>query len=377
MDKILIVGHGSSRYLKLEEMLNQFGMACALPSYTHSLLPQEVTQKLIQASKKNASNAQVAKIRHVTDVVEASCAELTYAQSRPKKIWGNLAFDVLLGNIDQPLWGWADEQAIHVLEYWAQFDEDMAFVLAYDRPDDLIQHMLLQQQAGQMSEDGLGQHLQEWVAYNKALLAFYQKYPNRCLLVNATQMLTSANQGVQSIAQKIEWQVEIDTMSSPVAAATVEHELSQIQPLVDHLIEQVIEQQPQVAQLFDRMQQAADFPLVIKHKPTSALMLLQGVLGQHAHSKQIENQLQDAKGQNATLAAQIQKNTHDHQQAVAMHQRQLHDQQTENQLVIAQLHQTQEALEKYYLENQRLKSEHSQAIQPAKPIYYGAAERVK
>lgn len=271
-------------------------------------------------------------------------------------------------------------------------------------------------------------------------------------------------------------------MSSPVTAATVEHELSQIQPLVDHLIEQVIEQQPQVAQLFDRMQQAADFPLVIKRKPTSALMLLQGVLGQHAHSKQIENQLQDAKGQNATLTAQIQKNTHDHQQAVAMHQRQLHDQQTENQLVIAQLHQTQEALEKhymtaqqaqeqlqtvkqeaqnikqqaaqlaqskqqleqkvqeqqtkaeqeiaqykqqakkaqtefvglqnqfnqlqnnqqihhlakqenemliaqlhqvqeelekYYLENQRLKSEHSQAIQPAKPIYYGAAERVK
>lgn len=363
--------------LSWKEMLNQFGMACALPSYTHSLLPQEVTQKLIQASKKNASNAQVAKIRHVTDVVEASCAELTYVQSRPKKIWGNLAFDVLLGNIDQPLWGWADEQAIHVLEYWAQFDEDMAFVLAYDRPDDLIQHMLLQQQAGQMSEDELGQHLQEWVAYNKALLTFYQKYPNRCLLVNATQMLTSANQGVQSIAQKIEWQVEIDTMSSPVAAATVEHELSQIQPLVDHLIEQVIEQQPQVAQLFDRMQQAADFPLIIKRKPTSALMLLQGVLGQHAHSKQIENQLQDAKGQNATLTAQIQKNTHDHQQAVAMHQRQLHDQQTENQLVIAQLHQTQEALEKYYLENQRLKSEHSQAIQPAKPIYYGAAERVK
>lgn len=46
----------------------------------------------------------------------------------------------------------------------------------------------------------------------------------------------------------------------------------------------------------------------------------------------------------------------------------------ENDLLIKQLHQVQEELERYYLENQKLKS---QKQEPAKSVYYGAADRVK
>ncbi|ELA09292.1 kfiB protein [Moraxella macacae 0408225] len=47
---------------------------------------------------------------------------------------------------------------------------------------------------------------------------------------------------------------------------------------------------------------------------------------------------------------------------------------TENDLMIKQLHKVQEELEKYYLENQRLKQ--GKPAEP-KPVYYGAANRVK
>lgn len=47
----------------------------------------------------------------------------------------------------------------------------------------------------------------------------------------------------------------------------------------------------------------------------------------------------------------------------------------ENELLISQLHQVQEELERYYLENQKLKSKQNK--EPPKPVYYGAAERVK
>ncbi|MDR2099755.1 MAG: hypothetical protein LBP40_02860, partial [Campylobacteraceae bacterium] len=49
----------------------------------------------------------------------------------------------------------------------------------------------------------------------------------------------------------------------------------------------------------------------------------------------------------------------------------------ENELLLSQLHQVQEELEKYYLENQELKKNSKLADAPAKPKLYGAKERVK
>jgi hypothetical protein len=51
----------------------------------------------------------------------------------------------------------------------------------------------------------------------------------------------------------------------------------------------------------------------------------------------------------------------------------------ENDLLLAQLHQVQEELERYYFENQALKVKAAPATlkTPSKPVHYGAADRVK
>ncbi|WP_066801889.1 hypothetical protein [Moraxella oblonga] len=80
-----------------------------------------------------------------------------------------------------------------------------------------------------------------------------------------------------------------------------------------------------------------------------------------------KKQAEQANAKLKTLQADLQKL--EQSQKESSHSKQ------ENELLISQLHQVQEELERYYLENQKLKSE--QKKEPPKPVYYGAADRVK
>jgi hypothetical protein len=178
MNKIVIVGHPTSGYREVEALLHQSGMRPPLPSRREGLLPQDITATLCKAHKTPPLDAVMDE------------GEITQIQAGP--VWHGMALDLMLGNLDQELWGWADPQTLFALDYWKDLDPKLSFVLVYDEPHRAL--MDGQPEAGAAApKDGVQRRLNNWAACNGALLSFFLRNPQRCLLVHAQQVRLAAD----------------------------------------------------------------------------------------------------------------------------------------------------------------------------------------
>ncbi|MEN7432740.1 hypothetical protein VA599_18485 [Chromobacterium sp. TRC.1.1.SA] len=183
MNRIAIVGHPASGYQDIEHTLHQCGMQSAFPSRRDNLLPQDITAALCKA--------------HAAPAVQIPTEEADLAPLAVGPLWNGMAMDLMLGNLDQELWGWADPQTLYTLDYWQTLDPKLTFVLVYDEP-----HRALMQASAQLQPPTLPDArriLDNWTAYNGALLHFYLRHRDRCLLVHAQQVRRAADRYVQQL----------------------------------------------------------------------------------------------------------------------------------------------------------------------------------
>jgi hypothetical protein len=103
------------------------------------------------------------------------------------KAWEQAAGDILLANWDQAHWGWADSRSVWLLDFWYGFDPDIKFVLVHSHPQQaLAQYMEQVDQAEQVLSG-----LEIWEEYERAMLHFYHRHRDRCMLVDATEVLAN------------------------------------------------------------------------------------------------------------------------------------------------------------------------------------------
>lgn len=164
MKIVLTCGHPYSGYQFAHNALAAAGLAQAKPSRREGLTSADLHQKMAKACGLDL------------------LGEGPLGQLLPGKVWQNLAVDLLLGNLDQEAWGWADGNLIGFLEFWRDFDPQIRFLLVYSEPAFAV---------GQMLRNGLLAHLDirravaSWEAGNAEILRFYNRNTDRCLLVNA------------------------------------------------------------------------------------------------------------------------------------------------------------------------------------------------
>lgn len=482
MNRILIVGHPSSGYKEVEEILQQRGMTSALPSRRDALLPQDIT-------------ATLCKVHKVPDIDNVTAEEeIKPLQVAP--VWHGMALDLMLGNLEQNLWGWADPQSIYSLDYWCQLDDNLTFVLVYDTPQQALMEASTKHK--DLSGKTIEHNINNWMAYNGALLAFYLRNRNRCLMVSAQQVKRNSEVYLQQLqpllntpllsmsegaSQEIAYFVTSD--ESPYSAQTrypvlPENKLKEIANLAgldvketqdflqeniveSFLLEQLLSEYPACQRLYAELQSAANLPLQTDHREKNdpakiwkkmvqqrmrsaelATGLYQAYLSMneslasdiliqnqecevllsqlHQVQEELERQylikedLENLKTQQSTKlqyqisltrkkeeelsplikkVAEIQKqldisktksrlieeeknilnkSLNDAKKQLttlkATEQKKIEKTQGENELLLSQLHAVQEELERYYLENNKLKAQQS-------PVLYGAAERIK
>ncbi len=173
MNKIIIVGHSAAGIVEVEARLRHYGMQPPLPSLREGLLPEEITDSLCRAHHPAPSGIHT--------------QESDYQQIVAGPVWRGIAADLLLGNLDLELWGWADTQSIHLLDHWRELDPLAAFVLVYDEPQRALEEAAIHG-AAEPNESRARQWLDNWAAYNGAMLRFFLHHPDRCLLVNSSQV---------------------------------------------------------------------------------------------------------------------------------------------------------------------------------------------
>lgn len=385
INKIAVVGHPLSGYQEVETLLNLSGMAPAQPSRRDGLLPSEIGATLCKAHRIPNFSAL------------DSSGEIKQIDIGP--IWNGMALDLLLGNINQEFWGWADSQSVYLLDYWKSLDPQIAFVLVYDTPEQLVVQAFDEQTS--LSPEALQQATDNWSAYNAALLHFYHRNPERCLLVHAQQVRESSSAYLQQMRTHIGAPVltadsDIDQQTLTVTD-TDTYEITVVTPrysaapqttLKAYLAHALVKQQPGTMQLYEELQSVANLPLAehvaAPHTPLDAWMSMMAQQIQHtkqATKAQAQAQAQEVQIQALSqslssakaLADERQQHVASLEQTQIAAQQHAQEQQQENELILLQLHQAREELERHYLEGQQ----QQEKIKALLEIEKLANERVK
>jgi hypothetical protein len=393
MNKIILLGHASSGLHEVEALLWSSGMQSALPSKRDNLTPADVVQTLCQAHQ-------------CADVNEAT-TEDDFAPVKAGAIWTGLAMDLMLGNLQQPLWGWADTRNIYWLDYWAELDPHATFVMVYDHPYKALQAMSAQLVDTPLEME-IARLLENWQAYNGAMLSFYSRHASRCLLVNAG----CAREQLQSYLEQLGTQLHgkvpkldgaalaaLETNGKAllplqanlalaisevpeIAASSITAWFGGDTDLDQHLLQQLLQDHPVALQVFAELEAASTvsnplFDFANVHPGTAWLQLIQQrqatadlvmalhekLQAQQSQITKLANELDQSKKLAANTPTQVQ----------ALPAPKLKELEEENDLLLMQLHQVQEELERYYLENQSLKKNQ---VKPNARLY-GAADRIQ
>ncbi len=221
-------------------------------------------------------------------------------QAQPSRVWQQLAADLLLANIDSPQWAWADENSLHLLDFWAGFDPAVRFVLLAESP---AQALLRQRHLGNTA-----QLLGQWAHKHQTLLRFALRHPERCLLVWGQQ----AQQDPQALAQKMAQRWALALSAKPQAPSDAPDPC----PLAEHLAAHLCQQQPSVQQLLADLQACVEplglLPSAPHADPIALLSRYQHLSDRSAEAEQLATlqanlkaaQAQTAKAQTELQAAQ-------------------------------------------------------------------------
>lgn len=275
MNKIIVVGHPQSGFQTVKNLLVDCGMAEALPSRREDLTALEITKILCQAHDIPLFDQE--------QLVE----QLNQIEVAP--LWHSMALDLMLGNINQQLWGWADSQVIYLLDYWKSLDPKFVFVFVYDSPESVLLHVTAESYTTEIKND-VESKLKNWCVYNAAVLNFCLQNPERSLLVHSQQVLQSVPSYLRQIRKRVDVPLHMPSQEGlPKLGEQQEHnksfELSNVKdaddqsstnfdllslPIIEnneddflarHLAQTITQTHTDVQHLYEQLQHASNMPL--------------------------------------------------------------------------------------------------------------------
>ncbi|MGV2899412.1 hypothetical protein ACNPPY_26910 [Achromobacter sp. AGC78] len=274
MNKIIIVGHPSTPLLDIEKLLRECGMAGALPSRKEGFTPAELGATLLKA--------------HGVPSDALTLGPGTLNQLEPGPIWQSLVLDLMLGNIDQHFWGWSDSNAIHLLDYWKRLDPALKFVFIYSKPAAALTPAENDAHIGDPKV--LDQRLRGWRAFNSEMLHFFNRNPERSVLVHVEEATSSVKTYLQHLRTRLDaplaeppayllenqasdfsrnvahWDRSDSAIGGLARYGDLNHEQNPSESLTSKgalkhfLAEQLVAQFPEAGQLYEDLQSVATLP---------------------------------------------------------------------------------------------------------------------
>jgi hypothetical protein len=105
--------------------------------------------------------------------------------SQPGTRWDLLAANILGSNLKAPVIGWQDPLSVQALDYWHNFDQNIRFILVTSSAEQtLIDAMAVSNGVFQSEEI-----LKKWRQQHEAMLRFYYRNINCCVLIDARYCL--------------------------------------------------------------------------------------------------------------------------------------------------------------------------------------------
>lgn len=241
------------------------GMHCSGTSLTASLLQSvgvQLGDRFIVEHKSN-SDKQFADL----DFVEFHQQVLTY-QAIESHGWITenqlqvplearyQAKNLLATRQQLAIWGWQDPRTTMFLDFWAQLIPDAKYVFVYSSPWQVLDALFRQGDVIFQRDPEFA--VTQWCNYNQAILNFQQRYPEKSLLLDITEVICNSALIVDLIKQK--WDLKLR------APKLLEQKLFQTNQDNDRqtIITKFF---PQAANLYTQLQQQADLASALTIEP--------------------------------------------------------------------------------------------------------------
>ena len=427
INKLMVVGQPLSGYASVEQVLHGSGLQAAAASKSQGLSPTQVSDMLLRAYRVQPLN-------------ELQTLD-NFKPIAPSPVWQTLALDLLLGNLEQELWGWADPQAIYLLDYWKNLDHQLAFVLVYDSPQASLASLFDNPEVD-CTEHVVKAASDNWLAYNEALLNFYLGNTERCLLVHGQQVRAKTADCLRQVQHQMG--VELKMPLGEALSEENSQSSSSWLAMKTQLCSRVLAANPKVGQMYTDLQSVASLPMgSAMDKPSfdTDMAVLSKFVALHRSNLKIQQVVEELKAAkeaqelalNQRLAELVQSYEHSQAHGHALEQEKQHllalaedrlrnieelrqregelqgrvnelagqlqqakDEvnqhaavvaadyvtsnkalEEENQMLLEELHKVQEELEANHIQNQLIQFKLHQAEEKINPKLRGAANLVK
>ena len=325
-DKLFVVGHKYSKLEQVSALIEKMGIERASISKNERLEIIEINKTILKSKKKNKPISQQLKIA---------------------KVWDTLALDLFLGNIDKDFWFFEDSNAVNLLDYWKSLDEQLGFVLVYNNPKSMLMNFINLKE--KISPKKLDKLLNGWMEYNTTLLNFFYKNQDKSFLVNSNQLKKNNIESIEELTKKIGFEVDAEQITQALCSVEVQKEISKEKSsLVEFLGEALLYEYPAVASLYEEMQSVANI-FDRDHNTYKKVDI------KDAFCEVVKLEKQQEKFELDSIAFNVEQEKL--LQSLKTKEMQEREKREENELLLTQLHQVQEELEKYYLENSSVKKE--------------------
>ena len=310
-NKILVTGNSNINFKEVCNVLYENNIEKPKNAKNYNISPEQIGEIILK--EKVEKNGEV----------------------KVSRIWDSLVFDFFLANLDNGIWAWCDKNSLDILDYWKKIDDRLFFVLVYESPLEVVKKALLEKKDSEIEK-----LLLNWENEVDKILRFYYKNKHRCMLVNASNVLVNKRKYLENISNKVNLKIEVYESDSKSKLDKEELEL-------DSLIYKFLEDKIDILDKFEEVQTFADISYVTdRNQNIDYLKFAKNLISITDKLSRIEQEKREIEKVKEDIA-------------------------TEKELLLSQLMTTQEELEKFYLENKRLKEEQE------KKRYYGAADRIK
>lgn len=314
MKKIIIIGHNQKNCEKLESLFHSFGMKQALPSRREGLSPVQIGELLNKVIKLQEQQLGSQENTEVQLLPEKLPTHLRKRQAKkhfknksnalasiPKSTWDYIPMDLLIANIDNEFWGWADKNALDHLDYWGKIDPSILFILTYDHPQSLLSE--LESHESNIDKDVILEKLNDWNRYNTKMLEFLEKNPERVILVSNERIYQ------KNIMKLVYNQVapnNVDDTTDIAAASNLANNEKYLSPLFKMVSNQILRLSNEVMDTYRKLQNESRFPCLDEIDNNDNLDSLINIWKENiGHIKIFKEQINTINLENELLLSQL------------------------------------------------------------------------
>ncbi|QDJ13139.1 hypothetical protein CEP45_04405 [Mergibacter septicus] len=356
----IIIGFNSLSGKLIERFFIECGMKPAQKSKYNSISPLEIDNVL----NKLNDTKEILSIDVNNNLINMSFISKNKSNNKRKKksiedknhlVWDNLALNLFLANLEQPFWGWSDDNALNLVEYWYKINPKIKFILVYDRPEDIFFNNNIDK-IKHIDKSWLQTEFSNWIKYAKRVLELIKRYPNNCILINKKQVLDFPDDSIEKLFNKLG--VSINRSKNNKLSNNLTHSITE-NNIFKLLTERMITSNQELKLLYSQLQELSFLPYKYSDEYDDSILLsidswndiLEYFYGDNSKDNLQEKILEQEKNKEVILKR---------------YNLLLED----NQALLNQLHLVQEKFEDLFLENKKLKSK-------LNPALLGAEKRIR